>query len=76
METSIVMRNPLHNHPLLRKGGTHKKTNAALRQKEKTALKKEWLPQNIFKQYVLENLLFMLPYRINSIRGPNIYIID
>ena len=40
-------RNPLHTHPLLRKGGTHKKTNKTLRSKEKIMIKNEWLPQSI-----------------------------
>ena len=45
---NLSRRNPLHKHPLLRKGGTHKKTNKALRRKEKIVIKKEWLPQCIF----------------------------
>jgi hypothetical protein len=48
MVINLPMRNPLHNHPLLSKGGVHKKTNKAIRRKEKIAVKKEWLPQNIF----------------------------
>ena len=41
-------RNPLHNHPLLFKGGMHRKTNKSRRREERVMLKKEWLPQNIF----------------------------
>lgn len=44
----LPRRNPLHNHPLLFKGAKHGKTNKAVRRKEKIAIKKEWLPQNIF----------------------------
>ena len=46
----LPRRNPLHNHPLLTKGGRHTKTNKAVRRKEKIAIKKEWLPQNIFSR--------------------------
>lgn len=35
-------RNPLHNHPLMRKGGVHKQSQKALRHQEKQKLKKEW----------------------------------
>lgn len=35
-------RNPFHDHPLMRKGGTHEKTNKAKRKGEKQALRKEW----------------------------------
>ncbi|MES9993986.1 MAG: hypothetical protein ABW098_18705 [Candidatus Thiodiazotropha sp.] len=35
-------RNPLHNHPLLSKGGVHEKTNKAKRRKEKQNLRKGW----------------------------------
>jgi|GEM_PF-2653917 len=45
---NLPRRTPLHNHPLLSKGGKHAKTNKAIRRKEKIAIKKEWLPQNIF----------------------------
>ena len=45
---NLSRRNPMHNHPLLRKGGIHKKTNKTLRSKEKIMIKKEWLPQSIF----------------------------
>ena len=41
-------RNPLHNHPLLFKGGVHCKTNKSRRREERVMLKKEWLSQNIF----------------------------
>jgi hypothetical protein len=35
-------RNLLHNHPMLRKGGVHDKTNKAKRRKEKQNLHKAW----------------------------------
>lgn len=35
-------RNPFHDHPLMRKGGPHEKTNKARRKGEKQALRKEW----------------------------------
>jgi hypothetical protein len=35
-------RNLLHNHPMLRKGGVHDKTNKAKRRKEKQTLRKTW----------------------------------
>lgn len=47
---ALPTRNPLHNHPLLSKGGMHAKSNKAIRRKEHIAIKKEWLPQNIFSR--------------------------
>lgn len=35
-------RNPFHDHPLMRKGGLHEKTNKAKRKGEKQTLRKEW----------------------------------
>jgi hypothetical protein len=35
-------RNPFHDHPLMRKGGVHEKTNKAKRENEKQKLKREW----------------------------------
>lgn len=43
---TLRRRNPLHNHPLLSKGGVHRKTNKALRRTEKVRVKKEWLPRD------------------------------
>ncbi len=40
-------RNPLHDHPLLSKGGAHQKASKAIRQRDKTSLKKEWLPHEM-----------------------------
>lgn len=58
--TKLPRRNPLHNHPLLTKGGTHTKTGKALRRKEKVLMKKEWLPQNMFlREYFAEDILMI-----------------
>ncbi len=35
-------RNHLHNHPLLRKGGTHQQNSKAKRRQEKVSLRREW----------------------------------
>ena len=39
------LRNTLHDHPLLQKGGVHQKPEKAVRRQEKIKLKKEWLPK-------------------------------
>lgn len=36
------LRNLLHDHPLMRKGGVHDKTNKQKRTAEKQQWKKEW----------------------------------
>jgi len=36
------MRNPLHDHPLMRKGGVHDKTHKQKRRADNQKLKKEW----------------------------------
>ena len=36
------VRNLLHDHPLLRKGGIHEKPDKTKRRNEKQKLKKEW----------------------------------
>jgi len=46
--TKLSRRNPMHDHPLLRKGGAHRKTNKSKRRLDKVKVKKEWLPKNIF----------------------------
>ena len=38
----LKTRNPLHGHPLLRKGGVHDKTAKALRKQDRQKLKQEW----------------------------------
>ena len=35
-------RNPLHDHPLMKRGGVHGKNNKAQRQQDRQALKKQW----------------------------------
>lgn len=51
-------RNLLHDHPLLTKGGVHRKSNKSKRRIDKVKIKKEWLPQNIFsKVYFGESYL-------------------
>jgi hypothetical protein len=37
-----AIRNLLHDHPLLGKGGAHRKSGKALRRREKLVLRKEW----------------------------------
>ena len=37
-------RNLLHDHPMLRKGGVHEKSNKAKRRNEKQKLKQDWCP--------------------------------
>lgn len=55
----LSRRNPLHNHPLLFKGGVHRKTNKSKRRLEKVKMKKEWFPQSIFSLvYFGEGILF------------------
>ncbi len=44
----LSRRNPMHDHPLLSKGGEHRKTFKSKRRLVKVKIKKEWLPQNIF----------------------------
>jgi len=60
-------RNLLHDHPLLSKGGVHRKSNKSKRCIDKVKMKKEWLPQNIFSQYILENLFLLIQLRIRLI---------
>ncbi len=45
----LPVRNLLHDHPLLRKGGIHLKSNKSKRRDAKLRIKKEWLPQNAFR---------------------------
>lgn len=60
-------RNLLHNHPLLSKGGVHRKSNKSKRRLEKVKMKKEWLPQIIFtKVYFGEATLRSYQYNYVS----------
>lgn len=36
------VRNPLHDHPLLKKGGVHEKSKKTLRRNARQQLRKEW----------------------------------
>lgn len=37
-----TMRNPLHDHPLMKRGGLHEKSSKAQRQQDKQSLKRQW----------------------------------
>lgn len=43
-------RNPFHDHPLMRKGGVHEKSNKAKRKCEKQKLRYEWRSLMTLKQ--------------------------
>lgn len=49
-------RNPLHNHPLLRKGGVHEKSYKAKRKSEKQKLRKEWCSLMVFQKVLFKNI--------------------
>ena len=52
---STRLRNPFHDHPLLKKGGVHEKSDKTKRRIEKQKLKNgEWYEQSIYK-----NILFI-----------------
>ena len=42
MKHKPKVRSPLHDHPLMTKGGVHEKSKKAKRRTEKQQLKKEW----------------------------------
>jgi len=42
MKHKPKIRNPLHDHPLMKKGGVHEKSKKTKRRTEKQQLKKEW----------------------------------
>lgn len=48
-----MARNPFHDHPLMRKGGVHEKSNKAKRKAEKLRLKQEWCSSMALLQYHL-----------------------
>lgn len=55
--TSTRLRNPFHDHPLMKKGGVHEKSDKTKRRIEKQKLKmKEW-----YEQSVCENIL-LIPF--------------
>jgi len=49
----IEPRNPLFNHPLMKKSHAHVKSNKAKRRAEKIRAAKEWYSQNSFIKTVL-----------------------
>ncbi len=61
-KAKLRRRNPLHNHPLLFKGGVHRKTNKSKRRIEKIKLRKERLPQNLFSQVYFGEDVLSLAY--------------
>jgi len=48
-------RNTFHNHPLMRKGGVHEKSDKAKRKAAKQKLRKEWCCLMAFIQVLLNN---------------------
>ncbi len=58
MKKTVRRRNPLHNHPLLHKGGVHRQSNKSRRRLDKIRLKKEHYQQNaITKVCFADNVL-------------------
>ncbi len=55
MKQKKVIRNPLHNHPLMQRGGVHEKTKKAQRQQDKQQLKKLWRYLNVSIDLLLSN---------------------
>ena len=51
-----LVRNPLHDHPLMQKGGAHEKPYKTKRSKDKQKLKKEWCCLITFQQVILNNI--------------------
>lgn len=52
---STRLRNPFHDHPLLKKGGVHEKSDKSKRRIEKQKLKNgEWYEQSVY-----QNILFI-----------------
>ena len=51
----VKVRNPLHDHPLLQKGGVHEKPKKSLLRIAKQKLRKEW-----------SALILIIPSRMNA----------
>lgn len=52
--TSTRLRNPFHDHPLMKKGGVHEKSDKAKRRIEKQKLKNvEWYEQSVYQNILL-----------------------
>jgi len=62
----FARRNPMHNHPLLKKGGAHRKTNKSKRRLDKMAIKKEWLPLNIFSRVYLGESFLVSQHQLSN----------
>lgn len=46
------LRNPFHNHPLMKKGGVHERSDKSKRRIEKQKLKNgEWYEQSVNNMY-------------------------
>ena len=60
------LRNLLHDHPLMRKGGVHEKSNKAKRKQERQKFKKEWCCLMLFAKVILNNTF---PLSRNRIGG-------
>ena len=51
----VKLRNPFHDHPLMKKGGVHERSDKTKRRIEKQKLKNgEWYEQSVYK-----NILFI-----------------
>ena len=52
-----ITRNVLHDHPLMKKGGVHEKTEKAKRQRDKQQLRKSWrnlkVNSGLFSNYAM-----------------------
>lgn len=52
--TTTRLRNPFHDHPLMKKGGVHEKSDKTKRRIEKQKLKmKEWYEQSVYENILL-----------------------
>jgi len=52
-------RNPLHDNPLMRKGGVHEKSKKSLRRVGKQKLKNEWGSLIIFKFSIIKKFYLL-----------------
>lgn len=49
-----IIRNPFHDHPLMKKGGVHEKPYKAKRKGEKQKMKQEWCSLMIFTRVLIK----------------------
>jgi hypothetical protein len=54
-------RNPLHDHPLPRKGGVHAKLRKAERQRDKQALRKAWFSLSVLRALRQDHACTLVP---------------